>query len=198
VSRLTRTAMSAAVAAALTCLMAAPGLARTFEVRYTPFAADGSLREGLRATPGFGGACTTGSFVVAGPGVFRCVAASSIYDPCYLDAAAAGAQGRPVVACVDSPWSHNVLRLRIGEPLDGRYGARADGPPWALRLASGRRCVRVSGAAAVVEGRRMNYSCGPRYLFGSPDRSRATWQIRQALTPGGVGMREVAIAAAWR
>jgi hypothetical protein len=197
VTRLTRTAMSAAVAAALTCVMAAPGLARTFEVRYTPFAADGSLREGLRATPAFGGACTTGSFVVAGAGVFRCVAASSIYDPCYLDAAA-GAQGRSVVACVDSPWSHKVLRLRVGEPLDGRYGARVDGPPWALRLASGRRCVRVSGAATVVEGRRMNYSCGRRYLFGSPDRSKATWQIRQALTTGGIGMRKVAIASAWR
>ena len=190
-------ASTMAIVATLTCVAAAPALGGTVEIRYTPFAADGSLLEGLHATPVFGGTCTTGSFLVAGPGVFRCFAASSIYDPCYLDVAA-GTPERSVVACVRSPWSHDVLRLRVRGPLDGRYGARPSDPPWALRLASGRRCVRVSGATTVVEGRRMNYSCGRRYLFGIPDRTKPAWQIRQALTPGGVGMRKVAVAAAWR
>ena len=155
------------------------------------------LRDGLHATPAFGGSCSTGSFLVAGPGVFRCVQDSFIHDPCYLDMAAGNAE-RSVVVCVDAPWSPNVLRLRVRGPLDPRYAARADGPPWALRLASGRRCVLVGGAAPIVRGRRMNYTCGRRYLFGSPDRAQPTWRIPQAVTPGGAGWRKVAIAAAWR
>jgi hypothetical protein len=192
-----RTLVCFVMVAGFATVAAAPSAAATLELRYTPFAPDGVLREGLRATPAFGGACTTGSFVVAGPGVFRCFVASAVYDPCYLDAAA-GTPDRAVVACVQTPWSQNVLRLRVRGPLDGRYGAQATDPPWALRLASGRRCVFVTGAAPVVAGRRMNYDCGRRYLFGTPDRRRPTWRIRQALTPGGVGTRAVAIATAWR
>ncbi len=44
--------------------------------------------------------CSTGSFLVAGPGVFRCVQDSFIHDPCYLDMAAGNA-ARSVVVCVD-------------------------------------------------------------------------------------------------
>ena len=73
-------------------------------------------------TPAFGGTCSTGSFLVAGPGVFRCVQESFIYDPCYLDTAAGNA-ARSVVVCVETPWSPNVLRLRVTGPLDPRYGA---------------------------------------------------------------------------
>jgi hypothetical protein len=187
----------AILAAALFLVVVAPAGARTVELRYTPFAADGSLRDGLHATPAFGGGCSTGSFLVAGPGVFRCFEASFIHDPCYLDAGASNAV-RSVVVCVETPWSRSVLRLRVRAPLDARFGTSPDGPPWALRLASGRRCVRLGGATTVVAGRRMNYACDRRYLFGSPDRTRPTWRIRQAVTPGGVGMRKVAIAAAWR
>jgi hypothetical protein len=178
--------------------LAAPAGARTLKLRYTPFAADGSLRAGLHARPAFGGTCSTGSFVVAGPGVFRCVQESFIYDPCYLDTAAGNAV-RSVVVCLETPWSPNVLRLRITGPLDPRYGAGVDDPPWALRLASGRRCVLVRGAAPVADERRMNYTCGQqRYLFGRPDRTQSTWRIAQAVTPGGAGLRKVAISVAWR
>lgn len=188
---------SAVLVAVLSLAAVTAASARTVELRNTPFAADGSLRDGLHATPAFGGACVTGSFLVAGPGVFRCFEASFIHDPCYLDVAA-GNTIRSVVVCVETPWSQSVLRLRVRAPLDARDGARPDGPPWALRLASGRRCTLVSGAAGVVGGRRMNYACGRRYLFGTPDRTQPTWRIRQALTPGGAGLRTVAVAAAWR
>lgn len=197
VAALARILVCAATVADLAIVAAAPSAAATVELRYTPFGPSGALRDGLRAAPAFGGACMTGSFVVAGPGVFRCFVASAIEDPCYLDAAAS-TRDRVVVACVSSPWSLDVLRLRVRGPLDGRYGAQATDPPWALRLASGRRCVFVTGAASVIGGRRMNYDCGRRYLFGAPDRRAPAWRIRQALTPGGTGMRMVAIATAWR
>ena len=55
-----------------------------------------------------------------------------------------------------------------------------------------------------MRGYRLNYACGrfgfasARYLFGSPDKSRRQWRIRQARTPTGRGMRKVAIRVAWR
>jgi hypothetical protein len=197
VARLTGRASLGAAVFALAMVGAAPANARTVESRYTPFAPGGSLRDGLQAQPAFGGACSTGSFVVGAANVYRCVVASLVHDPCYLDALASNPV-RAVVVCVETPWSQNVVRLRVRAPLDGRYGAPPDGPPWALRLESGRRCVFVSGATTVVDGRRLNYACGERYLFGSPDRSEPTWRIRQAVTPGGIGVRKVSIATAWR
>jgi hypothetical protein len=71
--------------------------------------------------------------------------------------------------------------------------------PWALQLASGARCVWVSGATNRVGSFRLNYFRNQgRYLFGSPDRSRATWRIRQARDFNGRAMRKVAIEVAWR
>jgi hypothetical protein len=181
-------------------VMAAPAAARaaTVVVAYSPFAPTGALAAGLHAAPRFGGTCSTGSFVVSNPAVFRCFAGDTIYDPCYLDAAASNAQ-RAVVDCVDSPWATNVVRLRLAAAPDPAFGAPAGGPPWALRLASGRRCVFAAGATSVVDGRRLNYVCDSgRVLFGSPDVTTPTWRIRQARTAGGAGMRKVAVAAAWR
>ena len=172
--------------------------AATAVVTYTPFAPTGALATGLTATPRAGGACATGSFVVSSPTVFRCVVGDSIADPCYLDAAASAA-GPPVVVCVPAPWATGVVRLRLVSPPVAALGLPAGGPPWALRLASGRRCVRTTGATSVVRGRRMNYVCdGHRVLFGRPDVSRPTWRIRQARTAGGAAMRTVSVAAAWR
>jgi hypothetical protein len=190
-------ALTGGLVIGLSLAVASPAHGRTVELRYTPFAADGSLRDGLRATPHFGGSCVTGSFLVAAPGAFRCTAATHIYDPCYLDAKASTMQ-RSVMVCVSAPWSRTVLRLRVRGAVSGGAAAAPTGPPWALRLASGRLCLLVGGAASVVSGRRMNYACGGRYLFGVPDATRPTWRIRQARTPGGSGMRQVAIATAWR
>jgi hypothetical protein len=185
-----------AVAAATPVALAAA--APTVVVTYSPFTATGALPPGLHAAPRFGGTCSTGSFVVSNPTVFRCFAGDLIYDPCYLDAGASNSQ-RAVVLCVTAPWTTSVVRLRLAGAPDPAFGAPAGAPPWALRLASGRRCVFASGASAVVDGRRLNYVCdGRRVLFGTPDASAPAWRIRQARTAAGAGMRKVAIAAAWR
>jgi hypothetical protein len=77
--------------------------------------------------------------------------------------------------------------------------APPDLAPWALQLASGRRCVRTTGATTTVRGRRLSYVCdGHRVLFGRPQAETPTWRIRQARDTGGHAARDVAIAMAWR
>jgi hypothetical protein len=187
----------AAIAATLIAAPAAGADAATLAVTYSPFAADGTLSPGLRATPAFGGTCDTGSFVVSGEAVFRCFAADVIRDPCFADVAGSTSE-RAVVVCVASPWAKDVVRLRVRGPLNAQGGAPSGGPPWALQLASGRRCTFLEGATTTVGGRRMNYGCGAgRVLLGTPDRSGPTWRIRQATSPGGAHLRKVAIATAW-
>lgn len=193
------TGLGAAVVLAL-LLAGIPAAARaaTRIITYSPFGPDGALRPGLTATAAFGGTCDTESFVVSGTGVLRCFAKTTIYDPCYRDAART-TMGRMVVVCVPDPWATAIVRLRATQAPGAQDGVRPAGLPWALTLASGRRCTFAPGARATVAGRRLNYVCGRRrVLFGSPDRTSATWRIRQATSPGGAGLRKVAIAAAWR
>jgi hypothetical protein len=171
--------------------------AATAVVQYSPFGPAGALATGLRAIPRSGGTCSTGSFIVAGPTVFRCFAGDRIWDPCYLDALRTDAT-RTVVVCARAPWATTVTRLRLASVPDPGLGAAPGGPPWALRLASGRRCVVVTGATTFVDGRRLSYGCeGGRVLFGRPDATRPTWRIRQARSAGGADMRRVSIAVAW-
>jgi hypothetical protein len=146
------------------------------------------------------GSCNSGSFVNPRSDAWRCFVGHRIYDPCFEN---------PVydreVLCVASPWARTgvVVRSRL-DPAD-RYpftGFRA----WALRLENGRGCVFVSGASGVVKGRRLNYVCrlrrfgvaGPPFLFGDPDRRRATWTILKANNYEGRSWRRVRIRAAWR
>lgn len=194
-----RGSSTALTLAALAVLAWSPAAgAATHEVTYSPFAPGGALRTGLRATPAYGGSCTTGSFVVPGDAVFRCFAGNLISDPCYRDAAQSNA-ARAVVVCVGDPWTRKVVRLRVRGKLDSSYGARKGGPPWALRLASGARCVFLEGATNTVRGLRVNYGCsGGIELAGSPDTSRATWRIRKLTRHADPALRWVAVAAAWR
>jgi hypothetical protein len=178
----------------LLLVLAAPAAAATERRTYSPYGPDGGPRPGLRVVPQ-AGECFVQSPRVAG--ALRCATGDRLRDPCYLDRAA---QPLPRVLCVASPWSSTAVTFEppdLPEPVDGLEPQR----PWALELASGRRCVAVGGATTVVDGRRLNYVCRgrtTRFLFGSPDRSRATWHIRQARSARGTGMRRVAIAVAWR
>jgi hypothetical protein len=183
----------------LAFLCAGSAGAATERVRYSPFDADGTLRDGLSVNIGGLGECTTGSFFVVG--AFRCFEDNMIHDVCYRDDRDPEV---PSLLCVKNPWARTAVRLQYLKEPDPSYGAKPGGRPWALELASGSRCVSVGGGTTVVGRLRLNYVCGrygsprARYLFGSPDRSRAVWLIRHARTFNGGGMRKVAIKVAWR
>lgn len=192
-------AVAAVAAVVLAVALPASAPAATKAITYLPFAADGALAGGLRASTAFGASCDSASFAVVG--ALRCAAGVTIRDPCWLDLAATTPQ-RTIVVCAEDPWMRTVVRLRLtAPPPEGPAPVAVAGRPWALRLSSGRRCVYVTGAAASLRGSdhaRANYACGHgRVLFGLPDRRAATWRIRAARTPGGSGLRKVSIAVAY-
>jgi hypothetical protein len=171
--------------------------ARTALRLFTPFAADGGLRPGIVAHRRSGGGCHSGSFVSDSPTAHRCFSGNLILDPCYREPH--HSTRARVVFCVDSPWDRSAIRLGVSGRLRTSPRKARGGPPWALQLITDRRCVYASGATTVVRGSRLNYFCiGGRYLFGSPDRRRPLWRIREARDRFGAGMRMAGIKVAWR
>jgi hypothetical protein len=186
------------VALVLACSIGATAAPRTERLIYTPFAADGSLRAGLRAVD-FEGECFTTSLLVGRAGVFRCITGNLLRDPCFGDPSVDPGESFPVVVCASDPWRHTVVRVALAAELPAEDAPRPGGAPWALELVSGARCVFVTGATNVVRGYRLNYFCGrDRFLFGSPRTSAPAWRIRQSRSADGRGMRLVAIRRAWR
>ena len=183
---------------ALTAAAGAPGAVRTERLRYTPFAADGSLRGGLTVVNRDGTCFTTSSLGPGRQGTYRCSTGHRLRDPCYLDPRSGADGGPPVVVCASEPWRDTVVRIVVAAGLPDGAPAGRGGLSWALELADGARCVFGTGATNVVGGYRLNYQCThDRYLFGSPRRSSPTWLIRESRSIDGRGMRLVAIRRAW-
>jgi hypothetical protein len=146
------------------------------------------------------GDCNSSSFVNRRHDAWRCFVGSRIHDPCFEN---------PVfdreLICVASPWARKGVLVTSRLDPDDRFPSSAR-RPWALRLANGRGCVFVSGASNFVRGRRLNYICRlrpfksprPPFLFGLPDRSRATWTILLGRSYEPVRFMRVKIRAAWR
>jgi hypothetical protein len=136
-------------------LAAAPALAGgTLVETVQPFAG-AQLAPGWSVSSVARGHCWTGSLSVSRPGAFRCFRGRFIVDPCFASPAQKG-----WVACVQRPWTHEVLRLnltaRLPAPQSGSHAARA---PWAVQVAGGATCNADSGALGVVQGRVPLYSC---------------------------------------
>jgi hypothetical protein len=140
------------------------------------------------------GDCNTSSYVDPRLDTWRCFVGGSIQDPCFENPTDDGE-----LMCVESPWARRgiLVRSRL-DPAD-RFPYKAHA--WAMRLSSGTRCGFVSGASAVVRGKRLNYACGrtgAAFLFGLPSHRRPTWTIIKARDPDGAGWKRTRIRAVWR
>ena len=141
-----------------------------------------------------GAADCIGSFKSSRPDAWRCL----VEDPCFENPVI-----QDQVLCVGSPWAQSG-RL-VHSLLDQEsHGTRPGGRPWAVVLASGKRCTFLAGGTASGPGgHRLNYGCGRAphagYLFGLPRRDRPTWRIRfSRKTFDEARYRWIKIRAAWR
>jgi hypothetical protein len=193
---------------------AAAGSRDRTDVRYVvPFTPDG-LNPGLTATAteeegmcGF-----PSSAALDRPDAWDCMGAEGqIYDPCFENPFLAPDQPA-VVACVDSPFTTDVVVLRVTEPLvrekeapDAGIGmAQAAGVsiepwdlPWAVELANGDQCTLLRGTLIVLAGQTAHYSCRDGgTILGEVQHQGALWTVNY-LAEGDTASTLVTVDTAW-
>ncbi len=195
--------MRACIAVALIALCAgacmsasADALSATSMSVYQPFTPHGSIKLHVRSRSG---SCISGSEAAPRREAWRCFSGNLVLDPCFSSTHRLG-----IVVCPEAPWQSNAIKLRLTKPLPQRFANRTlpsqSRQPWALELVDGRRCRFEPGATNVVEGRRLNYFCGStgqEGLWGSPNRSAATWTILSAPLQATKLSESVAVSRAW-
>lgn len=118
---------------ATTATTTAPAGSGTRHVTYEPFTAQGTIDPSLRVTVIIDATCVYGG--VAGTSSYRCLAKSSVRDPCY---ARPGATSGPLV-CPSNLATREVVELTV----TSLPALAADAPkvwPWAIQLSNGQVC----------------------------------------------------------
>jgi hypothetical protein len=127
------TATVAAPTSTTTATNTPPAGGGTRQVTYEPFTARGTIDPSLRVTAVMNATCVSGG--VAGTSSYRCLAQSSVHDPCY---ARPGATSGPLV-CPSDLATREVVELAV----TSLPAPTADAPrewPRAIRLSNGQVC----------------------------------------------------------
>jgi hypothetical protein len=191
---------------------AAGAPART-DVRYLlPFTADG-LHPDLHATTTEAGVCGfSSSAALERPDAWDCTGdEGQLYDPCFENPFLPPDQPGQV-ACVDSPFTTDVVVLTLSDPLvrekeapdAGMSLAQAAGVdiapwdlPWAVELANGEQCTLLGGTLTVLAGQTAHYGCTEGgTILGEVQHQEPVWTVHY-LAKGAVASTLVPVTVAW-
>jgi hypothetical protein len=183
------------------------------DMRYVvPFTPDG-LNPGLTATATEEGVCSfASSAALERPDAWACIGAEDqIYDPCFENPFILPDEPGQV-ACLDSPFSTDVVVLTLTEPLvrekeapDASTSmAQAAGVsiepgdlPWAVELANGDQCTLLRGTLIVLAGQTAHYSClDGGTILGEVQHQDAVWTVNY-LAEGDTASNVVEVVTAW-
>jgi hypothetical protein len=186
--------------------------ART-DVRYLlPFIPEG-LNPGLTATTTVEGVCGfSSSAALDRPDAWDCIGADDqIYDPCFENPFVSPDEPGQV-ACLDSPFTTEVVVLTLKDPLvrqkeasdTGMSMAQAAGVsidpwdlPWALELANGDQCTLLGGTLTVMAGQTAHYGCADGgTILGEVRHQDALWTVNY-LAEDDVASTLVPVTIAW-
>jgi hypothetical protein len=198
------------------------------DVRYlVPFTPDG-LNPRLHATATEDGICADPSDqALDRPDAWNCVGDNDqIYDPCFENSYIPPDQPAQV-ACADSPFSPEVVVLRLTQPLvrqkevqvpdaasvvagapgSGGAAAETDGDnpysidpwdlPWAVELANGEQCTLLRGTLTVLAGQTVHYGCSGGGAILGEVRHQAPLWTVNYLAEGDVASTLVPVTTAW-
>lgn len=173
------------------------GSQKTVIIRVAPVGADGTVDEAYHVIAVKDRAiCPRPSGLVFL--AFACTAGHFIFDPCWEEAAA-----EPSVVCKATPWSDEVRRLVLEQPISVKPLEGVNEPPWGVALKTGLRCRLGTGAHGTVGPAVIDYYCGDDeavvLLRGTIDRSSAYWTAEAAArTNGGFErVEDQTIATVW-
>lgn len=96
---------------------------------------------------------------------WRCAVGSLIYDPCFEVRSVIVPSAQPRVVCFgDLQDETSAFQLILTEPLPEHQDAPPDEQiPWQLELEDGTICRFITGATGILNGRRIDYFCGPEF-----------------------------------
>jgi hypothetical protein len=129
---------------------------------------------------------------------WRCYSGNHIYDPCF-----AAGHGAGFLACPTSfPWVKKVVKLKLTGALPYKFGNGAGpatrGLPWAIQTVDGKSCIALTGAAPIIQSKRLNYSCaGGGGLVGEPHRGASPWWILYTPKRSSTHLTQTKIKSAW-
>ena len=191
----------------------AAGTANRTDTRYVvPFTPDG-LNSGLSVTSTENGACTFDSSIASGrPDAWGCTTDGGVLDPCFENSYLAPDEATEV-ACLDTPWSTDVVMLTLTAPLArekevsaGAGSGAADTAdeviqpwdlPWALELENGDRCSLMHGTLVFMAGQVVHYGCeNGGMILGETDRGQPVWTVTY-LAEGEAASNLVDVVTAW-
>lgn len=194
IRRVLRIAGACTVATIL--LVPARAATRTQTVIYMPWTSN-ALRHGFGIAARSKGVCSAHSRATTRPDAWQCSAGTDVYDPCFV-----GIAHTDEVACAETPFSLSIVLVHLGKPLGRSSKAftrwlERKGPPWGLRLASGDKCVYVTGASFLVHGKRLGYACERSgWVVGVPDRAVDLWTVQTVSAPGEKTLLTLPVATA--
>lgn len=184
-----------------------------YVVPFTP----GGLNAGFTVTSSIEGACTFGSSIAySRPDAWGCTTDGGVLDPCFENPFVATDEATEV-ACLDTPWSTDVVMLTLTAPLaremeepddamSGTVDTAVDTAdeliqpwdlPWALELANGDRCSLMHGTLIFMAGQVVHYGCEQGGLIlGEMDRGQPVWAVTY-LAEGDIATNLVDVLTAW-
>jgi hypothetical protein len=123
------------------------------------------------------GSCWSTSNVLNRADAWRCMADTSIYDPCF----SIPGNGQAVI-CAASPLGDSPgFKLNLTGALPARGTVSPVKSAWAFELADGTTCIFMGGATATFEGKRVNYSCSDGWvILGELQEGQVwtAWKVR--------------------
>ncbi|MEO6886124.1 MAG: hypothetical protein ABI232_07560 [Jatrophihabitantaceae bacterium] len=121
---------------------------------FAPYDESGKLTAQISDTES--GSCWTSSIAVPISGVFRCLVANQILDPCFAPAN----ETKPLtVSCFNDPWTAGTKVMLTTAMLPKDVLVLKGGSSWGLELANGARCIVVTGAVPVLDNYVLQYQC---------------------------------------
>lgn len=167
-----------------------PAAQQTLMKQFAPLDEQGALV--VDAQPAGSGSCFATSIAVPLAGVYRCLSANTILDPCF----APERESSPAtVVCFADPWSSGRI-MTLTRALPSYDPDLTDGNPWAVELSNGARCVAVTGAVPVLGGVALTYQCAGTTVAGVT--TDADGNMSAEYGPASGPLTHVGVAIAWR
>lgn len=154
---------------------------------FAPFDRTGAPMSGVAAHRS--GSCFTRSITVAARDAYRCFAANTILDPCFVSPKAP----QHLLDCYLDPWSR-AIQVRVAK-LPASTSVIHVTRPWAIELTGGIRCVVTNGTLTILHGVALGYRC-PDGWAGLPKTSAPTVSAVYQASDGAV--QRLSVRTEWR